>query len=81
MNGFAAKLGIFLAFGALVAGLFDTLENILMLFALNGHYNNFTAWLTTTLVWSKFLLLALAALYVIPLGARMLLLKAIGQKK
>lgn len=81
MDGFPAKLGIFLAFGALVAGLFDALENILMLFALNGHYNNFTAWLTASLVWIKFLLLALAALYVIPLGARLLLLKAIGQKK
>jgi hypothetical protein len=81
MQGFPAKLGIFLAFGALVAGLLDALENILMLFALDGHYNHFTAWMTGAFAWSKFLLLALAALYVIPLGARLLLLKAIGQKK
>jgi hypothetical protein len=81
MQGFAAKLGIFLAFGALVAGLLDALENILMLLALNGHYNDFSAWITGALVWSKFALLAMAALYVIPLGARLLLLKAIGLKK
>ena len=37
MLGIPAKLGVLLAFGSLLAGLFDVTENILMLFSLNGH--------------------------------------------
>jgi len=75
MQGFPAKLGIFLAFGALVAGLLDVLENIFMLFALQGHYGGFSALATSLLAGAKFLLLALAALYVVPLGLRLLVMK------
>jgi hypothetical protein len=75
MQGFPAKLGIFMAFGALVAGLLDVLENIFMLIALQGHYGGFSAMATSLLAGAKFLLLALAALYVIPLGLRLLVIK------
>jgi hypothetical protein len=74
-----AKLGVLLAFGALVAGLLDAVENLLMLLALRDISSDFTAVLTSVLAGVKFLLLGLAALYVIPLGLRILLLKAIGK--
>ena len=73
MKDFAAKAGVFLAFGSLIAGLFDVLENILMLFALNGHVNTFSAALTALLAGGKFLLLTMALLYVLPLGARIII--------
>jgi hypothetical protein len=72
MKAFPAKLGIFLAFGAMMAGMMDVFENILMLFSLRGHFNGVTAWLTTFFAAGKFLLLALALLYVIPLGLRLI---------
>jgi hypothetical protein len=78
MDGFWAKLGVLLAFGSLVAGVFDVLENILMLFALNGQYNNFTALLTTVFAASKFSLLLLAFVYILPLGMRLLLLRMVN---
>ena len=74
-----AKLGVLLAFGALVAGLLDAGENLLMLLALRDISSDMTAVLTTVLAGVKFLLLGLAALYVIPLGLRILLLKAMGK--
>lgn len=70
-----AKAGVFLAFGALIAGLLDILENILMLLALNGHTSTASASLTALLAGVKFLFLALALLYVIPLGIRIILAK------
>jgi hypothetical protein len=81
LKDFAAKAGVFLAFGALVAGLLDLFENILMLLALDGHYNTVTATLTATLAGGKFLLLALALLYVLPMGIRIILgkLAALGK--
>lgn len=75
MNGIPAKLGVLLAFGSMVAGLFDLMENILMLFSLQGHYNNFSALLTTFFATVKFSLLLLAIAYILPLGIRLLLLK------
>jgi hypothetical protein len=77
MNGFSAKLGVLLAFGSLIAGIFDVLENILMLFALHGHYNNFTAALTTFFATTKFSLLLLAVAYILPWGLRVLALRLI----
>jgi hypothetical protein len=77
MNGFSAKLGVLLAFGSLMAGVFDVLENILMLFSLHGHYNNFTALLTAIFATAKFSLLLLAVLYILPWGMRLLLLHLI----
>jgi hypothetical protein len=81
MKDFPAKLGIFLAFGALIAGLLDVLENILMLFSLNGNYNGVTAFLTAFFATGKFVLLLLAALYVVPLGLRLIILKLIPAKQ
>jgi len=75
MKGIPAKLGVLLAFGSLVAGLFDVLENILMLFALQGHYNDVSALLTAFFATVKFSLLLLALLYILPLGIRLLILR------
>jgi hypothetical protein len=81
MKDMTAKAGVFLAFGALVAGLFDVLENILMLFALGGQYNTVTASVKALLAGGKFLFLALALLYVIPLGFRIIAAKLSGYLK
>lgn len=75
MQGLPAKLGVFTAFGSLVAGLLDIGENILMLFSLNGYYNQISAWMTSAFAFGKFFLLALAFIYILPLGIRLLLLK------
>lgn len=79
MIGFSAKLGVLLAFGSLIAGILDVLENILMLFALHGHYNNFSALLTTFFATAKFTLLLLAVLYILPWGIRVLVLRAMNK--
>ena len=79
MQGFPAKLGVLLAFGSLVAGLFDMAENVLMLFSLAGHYNNFSAILTTIFSTAKFFFLFLALIYVFALGLRIILLRLIGK--
>jgi hypothetical protein len=80
MKGFGAKLGVLLAFGALVAGLFDVLENILMLLSLSGNLSTVTTALTAFFATAKFLLIALCLLYVIPLGLRVIILKIAGAK-
>ncbi len=67
-RGFVAKAGVMLAFGALVAGLLDFFENILMLFSLGGLVSQLTVILTSFFASSKFILLVLALLYVIPFG-------------
>jgi hypothetical protein len=79
MQGFAAKMGVMLAFCSLVAGLFDVFENILMLFSLHGHFSNLSAWCTSFFATSKFLLLLVCLLYVVPLGFRILLLKLMNR--
>ena len=79
MQGFPAKLGVLLAFGSLMAGLFDVFENVLMLFSLQGHYNNLSAFLTATFATVKFSLLILAIIYIVPLGIRLLLLKFVNK--
>ena len=80
MKGFGAKLGVLLAFGALVVAHFDVMENILMLFTLAGHYNAFTTALTAVLASTKFLLLFLCLVYVVPMGLRSILLKLASTK-
>jgi hypothetical protein len=80
MLGFPAKLGVLLAFGSLLAGLFDVAENILMLFSLNDHHNNLTAFLTAFFAYAKFSLLILALAYVLPLGLRILILRIMGKQ-
>jgi hypothetical protein len=66
----AAKLGVLLAFFSLIAGLFDVLENILMLLATYGAYNDLTSLLTTVFASSKFILLSLSMVYVLIFGTR-----------
>jgi hypothetical protein len=80
MLGIPAKLGVLLAFGSFLAGLFDVSENILMLFSLNNHHNNFTALLTAVFAYAKFSLLLMAIAYVIPLGLRILILRSMGKQ-
>lgn len=77
MKGFAAKMGVMLAFFAVIAGLLDVLENILMLVSLGGVFSGITAMLTSFFAILKFILLGLALLYVIPLGLRIIFLKMI----
>jgi hypothetical protein len=80
MLGIPAKLGVLLAFGSLLAGLFDIAENILMLFSLHDNYNNLTALLTAFFAYAKFSLLLLALAYVLPLGLRILILRTMGKQ-
>lgn len=74
-TGFAAKLGVLLAFGALVAAVFDVLENLLMLFTLSGHVLAVTTALTAFFASAKFILLALCLVYVVLLGLQLLFVK------
>ena len=77
-SGQIAKIGVMLAFGSLIAGFLDIMENILMLLTLNGFSNYLTVILTSFFAASKFILLALALLYVIPFGLRLISLKIIN---
>lgn len=77
-GGQIAKTGVMLAFASLIAGVLDVLENILMLLTLNGVSNYLTVILTSFFAASKFILLALALLYVIPFGLRLITLKIAG---
>lgn len=76
-RGLVAKMGVMLAFGALIAGLFDIFENILMLLSLSNHYNYLTTLLTAFFAVAKFILLGLALLYVIPFGIIVIVRKLI----
>ena len=80
MKGFGAKLGVLLAFGALIAGLFDVFENGLMLLSLSGTVTTITTALTAFFASAKFILLALCLLYVILLGLQLIFLKLSGPK-
>jgi hypothetical protein len=77
MQGKAATAGVLLAFFSLIAGLFDVIENILMLLATYGWYNDLTAILTTFFASTKFLLLFIALLYIIPFGIVVIMKKKI----
>jgi hypothetical protein len=74
-HGKAASLGVLLAFFSLIAALFDILENLLMLAATYGYYNDTTALLTAFFAAAKFSLLALSLLYVVLLGLPLLIKK------
>jgi hypothetical protein len=67
-TGLSAKLGVLLAFFSLIAGMFDVLENILMMFSSFSLYTSISALLTAMLAGFKFFLLFLALLYVIFVG-------------
>ncbi len=80
MTGLGAKLGVLLAFGALIAGLFDVFENILMLVSLSGSLTDLSTGLTSFFASAKFTLLALCLVYVILFGLRLVFLKITGTK-
>ena len=80
-TGQVAKIGVMLAFGSLIAGLFDVFENLLMMLSLNGISNYLVVILTSFFAAAKFTLLALALLYVIPFGLRVISLKIINTKR
>jgi len=65
ISGPVAKAGSIIAAGALLAGFFDVLENIGMLMALNGSVLTGIAFLTTLFSVIKWILAALAVLYVL----------------
>lgn len=79
-KGTAATVGVMLAFDALVAGLLDVSENILMLLSTFNWYNQLSARFTAIFASAKFFLLALCLLYVallgLPLMARKLAARA-----
>jgi hypothetical protein len=68
LNNKAATLGVLLAFFSLIAGALDVLENILMLASINLFYSDLTAMATAAFAALKFLLLALALLYIVAFG-------------
>lgn len=78
MKGKAATAGVLLAFFSLIAGLFDVFENILILLATYGIYNDFTAILTAIFASAKFLLLFVALLYIILFGLRVIMKRKIS---
>ncbi|MDX2047659.1 MAG: hypothetical protein SFU87_12795 [Chitinophagaceae bacterium] len=73
LQGFASKSGVFLAFGSFIAGWLDVFENILMLFSVHQVYTGFSALLTFIFAFSKFSLLALAFLYVLLFGMKLVI--------
>jgi hypothetical protein len=70
-----AKLGVLLAFFSLIAGIFDFMENILMLGAYTSMYNVLTTMLTAVFASLKFILLGLSILYVIVFGSQVIWMK------
>ncbi|HET9055637.1 MAG TPA: hypothetical protein VFN30_02200 [Chitinophagaceae bacterium] len=59
------KAGREFAYGSLIAGVLDVIENILMLQALDGHYGLFSTLLTFICAIIKFTLVGLAVLYIL----------------
>lgn len=59
------KTGLWIARGALLAGLFDVFENFGMLYTLSGHNNNLVTLFTAIFASIKFLLVIIAILYLL----------------
>ena len=68
LDGKASSLGVLLAFFSLIAGVLDAIENMLMLASMHLFSSDFTSIITAILAALKFLLLALALLYIIFFG-------------
>jgi len=68
LAGKASSLGVLLAFFSLIAGVFDAIENMFMLTSMHLFSSDFTSIITAILAALKFLLLALALLYIIFFG-------------
>jgi hypothetical protein len=78
MKGIASTAGVLLAFFSLIAGLLDVLENIFMLLATYGYYNDLTAILTTSFASMKFIMLFIALLYIILFGLGVIMRRKIS---
>lgn len=74
-KGRAATVGVLLAFCALIAGLFDVVENLLMLLGTFSGVTPATAALTAFFASAKFFLLVISLVYVALLGLPLLLKK------
>ena len=74
-SGRGQRFGVLLAFGSLLAMVFDVIENVLMSFSIHITATSFTSMLTTAMAAIKFLLIGLALLYIIFSAALMLLRK------
>ena len=59
------KTGLWIATGALLAGLLDVLENFGMLYTLSGHSNNTITFLTAIFAGIKFLFVIIAIFYLL----------------
>ncbi|HRP57514.1 hypothetical protein [Agriterribacter sp.] len=64
-TGWPQRLGVLLAFGSLLAMIFDVAENIVMGFSVHFFATAFTSAVTTALAAMKFLLAGLALVYII----------------
>lgn len=78
LTGKASTLGVLLAFFSLIAGFFDVIENILMLASMHIFSIDLTTMLTAVLAALKFLLLALALLYIIFFGLGVIMRKKLS---
>lgn len=74
-TGWAQRAGVLLAFGSLLAMIFDGIENIAMGFSVHFSATAFTSAVTTTMAIMKFLLIGLALVYIMLSTALMLLRK------
>ncbi len=74
-TGWPQRLGVLLAFGSLLAMIFDAIENIAMSFSVHFSATAFTSAVTTIMAILKFLLIGLALVYIILSAAVMLLRK------
>ena len=74
-SGRGQRFGVLLAFGSLLAMVFDVIDNVLMSFSIHITATSFTSMLTTAMAAIKFLLIGLALLYIIFSAALMLLRK------
>lgn len=78
LTGKPSTLGVLLAFFSLIAGFFDVIENILMLASMHIFSSDLTAMLTAFFAALKFLLLALALLYIIFFGLGVIMRKKLS---
>jgi hypothetical protein len=67
------RIGAWIAFACLLAGIFDVFENLAMMAALRGRVGATGAAATTLLASAKFAILAIAVLYILSTSARRLL--------
>lgn len=62
-TGWAQRLGVLLAFGSILAMIFDILENMAMCFSFHFYSTQFLATITAGIATLKFLLVGLAVMY------------------